>query len=89
MDEERLKMDVRLYCAEWLASSTLALLLKASGNADELFAAIRTQALDGAKKKAFPSADPAMSDLLSGELETAMDRLLGMTGYFLGKNSAT
>jgi hypothetical protein len=86
MDEDRLKMDVRLYCAEWLSASTLAVLLKASEQPQQLFETIKSQTLSAAKVKAFPGLDPAMSDLLSAELESGLERLLGMTASFLGKN---
>ena len=43
------------------------------------------QALEGARNKTFPILDPAMSDLLSAELESAVDRLIGMAKAFLAK----
>jgi hypothetical protein len=85
MDEESIKIQMRLYCVEWLCASTTAAILKSTGRGEEVFSEMRTHAVAGARHQSF-SDDPAMSDYLSAELESALDRLLGMTRFFLGKN---
>jgi hypothetical protein len=49
---------------------------------------LRRQALENARLKTFPALDPAMSDLVSAELESAVDRILGMAKELLAKGSS-
>jgi hypothetical protein len=85
MDKDAIEKEMRLYALEWLCTSTTALLLKSNGFDIEFLDAIRKQAAAGARQQAL-SDDPVLSDHFSAELETAVDRLLGMTKTFLEKS---
>lgn len=81
MTEDDVRAEARLYALENLVCQMFALLhLQIAGS--EALSALETQrqqALRGARQKAFPElADPALSDLMSAELEVAIDRLVGM-----------
>lgn len=87
--EDDIKAECRLYAVEWLASLLLAAQFRETGGAGpSLLEETRQQALESARLKTFPSVDPAMSDLISAELELAVDRLLGMAKEFLAKASS-
>jgi hypothetical protein len=89
MSEEQIKAECRLYAIEWAVSILFATSFKQMGAAGPaMLGQVRQQALEGARKKTFPDLDPAMSDLLSAELETAVDHLLGMAKEFLAKGSS-
>jgi hypothetical protein len=84
---DELKAECRLYAVEWAISLMLAAQFLQMGAAGAvLLEQARQQALAGARKKTFPElADPAMSDLASAELESAVNRLLGMAKEHLAK----
>ena len=87
--EDEVKAEFRLYAVEWAISLLLAAQFRQMGAAGlPMLDATRAQALAGARKKAFPGVDPAMSDLFSAELESAVDRLLGMAKELLAKGSS-
>jgi hypothetical protein len=86
-DKKSIENEIRLYCVEWLCASTMAVVLKATGQGGEILSAMRKQALDSARLQSF-STDPTLSDHYSAELEVALDRLLKMTEFFLGKNQS-
>lgn len=86
MNEDELKNEVRLYAVEWLTCQVTSVLLTASGEPSQKLAQLRNQALAGARLRTFPNVDPAVSDLLSAELEGAIDRLLEMTRMLVEKD---
>jgi hypothetical protein len=78
-EEDELRLQIRVYAVEILAINLLATsCLQASSDPSTLIATVRQQMLQGAKVP-FPGIDdPALSDMLSGELESAVDRLMEM-----------
>jgi hypothetical protein len=80
MTEDEIKLEARLFAIEAAVCQLLVALLFQSD--DDPLAALeiqRKQWLAGAKQKTFPElGDPALSDLMSAELEAAVDRLAGM-----------
>jgi hypothetical protein len=79
MTEEELRGQMRLYAVEILAVNLLAISCLMTPKPQELVAKVRQQMIDGARTHTFPGLDdPAMSDLLSAELESAADRLMEM-----------
>ncbi|WP_027055704.1 hypothetical protein [Mesorhizobium erdmanii] len=84
MNEDELKGEVRLYALEWMICQMASVLLRASGDPAGILAKTREQALAGARQKTFANVNPAVSDLLSAELESAVDRLLTMTQTLAG-----
>jgi hypothetical protein len=87
--EDDIKAECRLYAVEWAVSLLFAAHFRQHGSAGPLLLEeARQQALESARHQTFPSFDPAMSDLLSAELESAVDRILGMAKAFLAKGSS-
>jgi hypothetical protein len=87
--EDDIKAECRLYAVEWAVSILLAGNFRQMGpEGTLLFERTRQQAIEGVRQKTFPAVDPTMSDLLSAELESAVDRLLGMAKEFLAKGSS-
>jgi hypothetical protein len=81
MTEDDVRTEARLYALECLVCQMFATMHLQIAGADALSALEmqRQQALRGARQKAFPElGDPALSDLMSAELEAAADRLAGM-----------
>jgi hypothetical protein len=68
---------MRLIAIENLVANAWAVLCLQAGPSTALatFEAARKQMLQGAHNQTFPDVDPAMSDLLSAELESAIDRM--------------
>jgi hypothetical protein len=87
MDKGAIENEVRLYAVEWLCASTTAMLLRASGDGEFLLSDLRKQAREGPRRHNLAS-DPVLSDHLSAELGSALDRLLQMTEYYLGKRQS-
>jgi hypothetical protein len=89
LTEDELKSECRLYAVEWVAALLFAAHFRQMGDDGPAFLEqARQQALAGARQKTFAGLDPAMSDLLSAEIESAVDRLLGMAKAFLAKGSS-
>lgn len=86
--EQQIKEEVRLYAVEWMVCQLASVLLTATGQGNVILSQMRQQAIAGARGKTFQSVDPAMSDLLSAELEAAVDRLLGMTKELVERKQA-
>lgn len=79
MDEQKIKLETRLYIIELFIANQLAITaLHADCPADQLLGGIRQQMLEGARNMTFPSYHPAMSDMIAGELETACEKILDM-----------
>lgn len=85
MNEEAIKSECRLYAIEWAVSKILALLARSSGE-PAILEELRQQAVAGARQHVTRGVDPAMSDLLSAELEVAIDRILQMAIMSGGSN---
>jgi hypothetical protein len=80
MNEAEIKREMRLWSIEVLVANLLAMLCELDPTPVDLFVKIRDQMIEGARKQAFPDLDPAESDVLSGELEAAVSRLVEMAG---------
>jgi hypothetical protein len=80
MDENLIKFEMRLYALECLVSSHFAgFCFQAAPSAPLQFCeTIRNQIVEEARRRTFPQTGPAMSDLLSAELEAAATRLVAM-----------
>jgi hypothetical protein len=76
--ESDIKSDMRLWAVETLVVNLMTIMCVTEGNPLELAERTRAQMLAGARQRTFPEADPATSDLLSAELESAVERLMGM-----------
>jgi hypothetical protein len=86
---KEIETECRLYALEWYVCLLHAANYVQMGEAGPaMLEQARQQAIRGVRQKTFPAFDPAMSDLLSAELETAVDRLLGMTKELLAKGSS-
>lgn len=87
--EDDIKAECRLYAVEWLVCLMFAAQFHQIGAAGPtMLDRARRQALESARRQTFPVFDPAMSDLVSAELESAVDRILGMAKEFLAKGSS-
>jgi len=78
MNEAEVKFEMRLWALELLVSNAFAMLCALDPQPDDLFAKIRQQMMEGARKRGFPGFDPGESDILSSELEAALGRLMEM-----------
>jgi hypothetical protein len=81
MDEEKIKKEIRLYVLEMFVSKLWALVLLSTAQHDPeaLFAQVREQMLQGARKLTFPTLqNAAASDLVSAELEASAEAFLRM-----------
>jgi hypothetical protein len=78
--EQAIKAEMRLWALECLVCNILAMIAASQSDPNELMQKTRDQMISGARQHAFPEVDPAMSDLLSAELETAITRLMDMVG---------
>jgi hypothetical protein len=83
-DEVEIKAECRFYALEMMFCRLLATTFRQMGAVgDAMLEETRRQSLEEARRQTFPALDPAMSDLVSAELESAIDRLLGMTKSLL------
>jgi hypothetical protein len=79
--EDKVKLHMRLYAIEIVVANSLAasvLLDPKITDPVQTIASIRGQMVHSASTHTFPDVDPAMSQLLSVELEDAVDRLMEM-----------
>lgn len=83
MDESAVKFEMRLFALESIVCQHLATFYQSQS--PQLFEAVRKQAIEGTKRQTFAGANPEQSDLLSAELETAIDRLYSMIKSHLEK----
>ncbi len=84
--EEQIKAECRLYALEWATTKLWALVLKSQGAGVFELDLIRQQMSQGTQNHSFSNVGPAMSDLLSAEMEMAIDRILQMTRGMLHPN---
>jgi hypothetical protein len=81
-EQATIKLETRLWALELLTCNLLATIAALNdANPDELIARTRDQTISGARRLAFAGVDPAMSDHLSGELESALARLIDMASF--------
>jgi hypothetical protein len=78
MDEAAIKAEMRLCVLEKLVCDLLVMNLSLTPYPKEFLEKMRAEMIEGSRRRTFPGFDPAQSDLLSAELEGAVDRLLGM-----------
>lgn len=83
MSEEAIKAEVRLWALECVVSQLFASVYQSSPDPEALFARNKDLILQSTRRVT-AGADPAMSDLLSAELELAVERLLHMQARLLG-----
>lgn len=81
--EAIIQNEMRLFALESIVCQHFATIYQAMP--PEFFESVRKQAIEGARRQTFAGADAAHSDLLSAELETALDRLYKMIGSHLEK----
>jgi hypothetical protein len=81
LNEKSIKAEIRLYVIEFFVVTLFASLCVQNDPSEPLKALDRAKKalIEGARKQTFRRFDPAMSDLLSAELEAAVTRLLAMT----------
>jgi hypothetical protein len=89
MDEQAIKAEIRLWALECVVSQLWATIYQMAGG-DPLahFEKRRKALLESARRQTFPNLDPAMSDLVSAELEAAVDALLGQQKELLERDQA-
>jgi hypothetical protein len=79
MDKKEIEIETRLYALEIFAANQLSISCLTSGlDPAKMLATIKKQLIEGAQKQTFSDYDPAMSDLLSAELESAVSLLIEM-----------
>lgn len=81
--EKHLKDDVRLFALETIVTQYLATVYTQMPR--EIFDAVQKQSISGARGLTFPAVDAATSDMISAEIEEAMDRLYKMIQSHLDK----
>ena len=74
--QENIELEMRLSALEYMICKLYATGLVSSGLSDEQIKTAHQKFSDGAKQQTFPDLAPAMSDLVSGEWEQAVGRLL-------------
>lgn len=79
--EDTIKAEVRLFALETIVCQNLATVYQRMPR--EIFDAVKKQALEGARRQAFPGLDAAYSDLISAEFEAALARLYSMIQHHL------
>ncbi|MFZ0558474.1 MAG: hypothetical protein WAM55_04215 [Methylovirgula sp.] len=81
MDETSVKAEMRIFALESIICQHLATHYLPMPR--EIFDATRKLAVEGAMRQTFSGGNPAESDLLSAELQVALERLYGMIKYNL------
>jgi hypothetical protein len=76
-DEAEINAEMRLFALESVVCQHLAALYQTT-LPREIFDAVRKRGIEGAKQQTFPGVDAVQSDLLSAELQNALERLYGM-----------
>jgi hypothetical protein len=90
MTEAEIKSEMRLWALELVVANSFASICMMDAKPDAVLKQVHDQMIRGAKKRTFSGVHPAMSDLFSSALETALDRLIGMAGVQMqiGRGSA-
>jgi hypothetical protein len=79
MLEQSVKDEMRLYVMEYFVASLWAMSALQTPSPEVFWKRTKEQIIAGAQRTTFPKlADPAMSDLLSAELESAATHLASM-----------
>lgn len=79
MDEKETKLEMKIYAIELFIANLMAKDLIISAEDPVLFLhEMQNQMIQGVKSLDFSQYDQSESDLISGELEAAVDRIWGM-----------
>ena len=81
MDKEQLELSIRLSAIEYMVAHTLNIVLKHSRADEKAIAAVETRAKEMFLSTTFPGLDPAVSDHLSAEFASAIERLQDMARW--------
>ena len=84
MMEEAIKAEMRLFVLETLVALLYAQQAKTSRDPAASVQALRAVLIEKAQKQTFAGVDPSLSDLLSAELEAAVDAALRKQMGWLG-----
>ncbi|MFO1114432.1 MAG: hypothetical protein U1E28_02000 [Beijerinckiaceae bacterium] len=84
MREQDVQNEMRLFALESIVCQHLATFYHQLPKKD--FETVYTQAIEGTRRQTFSGADASQSDLLSAELESAVDRLYKMIKSHLETN---
>lgn len=79
MSEEAVKLEARLTALEYLVQRLYAVTYVAGNISDDQIAKSDADLLEYFRLRSFPSNDPAISGLVSGETEDALSHLLSET----------
>lgn len=78
MDQEAIKNEMRLHALEILTVTNFSIACLETASPLMMAGEVHGRMQLAARKSKFPGDDPAMSDLLSAELEAAVSRLVAM-----------
>jgi hypothetical protein len=84
MDEEKIQLEVRLIAIEHLMANLYANFYLAVGATADTIAATHAKLKNELLREAYGN-DPVISDVLSDEVATAVNRLLASIEYFAAK----
>jgi hypothetical protein len=84
MSNDTIKNEMRLAALEYLLCQIWVNIIKSSGADQKTFDQRTSAMLASLKRQTFPGLDPEWSDLASGELEEAVERLVEMQREMLG-----
>lgn len=85
MNEEAIKLEMRLSAMEYFLCKTYLTVLLTQGVRPDSFDRFAEEFLAGARKQMFSVGDPALSDLASAEWEAAVERLLNLQKELLAQ----
>jgi hypothetical protein len=90
MTASEVKLEARLRALEWTVCQVMvAIIYQTASDASSFLGEMHKNTIEAARQQTFPElADPAMSDLMAAEFETAVSRLAAMQGQLaeeLGK----
>jgi hypothetical protein len=81
MNEREVKAEMRLFALESVFCQIAATIFQQMPRA--IFDGAKRQAIEGAQKQTFAGGDAAESDLLSAELQIALERLYDLIEHHL------
>jgi hypothetical protein len=85
MDEEALKLEMRLAALEYLFSKMVVTILRASGFSREQIEQLQERFAEDARGQLFPLPDPSLSDLASAEWGAAVEHLITLQKEILAR----
>jgi hypothetical protein len=83
MPDNPVQAEMRLYALELMFSSLFSAFHVQTGDPAASLERLRSQIIQKTREQPFPGLDAALSDLASGELEEAFERLIRMQADFL------